>query len=72
MVCKRRGRELTLIPVEAMNEFGRRGWGLGESVLASWNNNWQDISSSNRREGYERVKKAIEPIVGACPRAIQI
>lgn len=30
--------------------------GLGESVLARWNNNWRDISSSNRREGYEMVK----------------
>lgn len=46
--------------------------GFGESVLARWNNNWPDISSSNRREGYERVEKAIEPIVGACPRTIQI
>lgn len=68
---KRRGRELTLMPVEAMNEFGRRGWGWGENVLVRCNNNWPDIAGSNRREGCEMVKKVIEPIVGACPPAIQ-
>lgn len=69
---KRRGRELTFMPVEAMNEFGRRGWGLGENVLVRWNNNWPDIASSKRRGGLSMVKKAREPIVGACPRAIQV
>lgn len=60
------------MPVEAMNEFGRRGWGWAENVFVRWNNNCPDIASSKRREGYQMVKKAIEPIVGACPRAIQI
>ena len=41
-------------------------------MLARWENNWPYNASSNRREDYEMVKKAIEPIVGACRRAIQI
>lgn len=70
-LVKRRGRELTFMPVEAMNEYGRRGWGWGENVLVRWDNNWPGIARSNRTEGYEMVKKAIEPIVEACPCAIQ-
>ena len=40
-------------------------------MLVRGDNNWPDIARSNRTEGYEMVKKAIEPIVEACPRAIQ-
>ncbi len=43
----------------------------GENVLVRWDNNWPDIARSNRTEGYEMVKKAIERIVEACPCAIQ-
>lgn len=67
---KRRERELTFIPVEAMNEFGRQGRVWGGNVLVRWDTNRLDTASSNRREGYEMVKRAIGTIVGACPRAI--
>lgn len=64
---KMRERELTFMPAEAIFEFGKRvrGWGGG-----IWNTNWPGIAYSNRTEGYE-MKRALETIVGACPRAIQ-
>lgn len=64
MACiKKRGREPTFVPVEAMFEFGKRGRGWSESALARLSANWPYAAYNNWREGFERVKMAIDTIL---------